>query len=126
MAAASVWHPSAPACCHGWQCAVRRLRCRRAHQVRREIKAVTGVLIAPKPMCLRGHTGSEQVSNSQRRLVQGIQRLLETVGVRALGLGQRLKPVGDLIKALVAGRFRHPWVHIGVLVGLAGDGGFQI
>jgi len=51
---------------------------------------------------------------------------LETVGVAALGLGQRLEPVADLVEALVAGRLRHARVHVGVLVRLAGDGGLEI
>src|SRR5512137_283366 len=33
-----------------------------------------------------------------------IERLLELVGVRTLGLGQRLEPVGDLVKAFLARR----------------------
>ena len=41
-------------------------------------------------------------------------------------LGQGLEPVGDLVEALVPRRLRHPRIHVGVLVGLTGDGGFQI
>jgi len=46
--------------------------------------------------------------------------------MRTLGLGQGLKPVGDLREALGACRLRHAWVHIGILVGLTGDGCLQI
>src|SRR5215813_15556245 len=64
---------------------------------------------------------AERGSASER-----VQRLLETIGVRALGLGERLEPVGDLAEALFARRLGHPRIHVGVLVGLAGDRGLQI
>ena len=51
-----------------------------------------------------------------------VEQFLETAGVALLGLGQRLEPVGDLVEALVAGGLGHARVHVGVLVGLAGDG----
>jgi hypothetical protein len=35
---------------------------------------------------------------------QRVQRLLVAVGVRALGLGQRLEPVGDLVETFVSQR----------------------
>ena len=57
---------------------------------------------------------------------QSVQRLLKTIGVRALCLGQRFKPVGDFTKAFVARRLGHARVHIGVLVRFAGDRGLQI
>ncbi len=44
----------------------------------------------------------------------------------ALGLRQGLEPVGDLAEALVARRFRHARVHVGVLVRLARHRGFQV
>ena len=46
--------------------------------------------------------------------------------MRPLGLGERLEPVGDLVEALVPRGLRHARVHVGVLVGLAGDGGLEI
>ena len=46
--------------------------------------------------------------------------------MRALGLGQGLKPIGNLVEAFVASGLGHARVHVGVLVGLAGDGGLQV
>ena len=49
-----------------------------------------------------------QVSHRARRRAQTllvdqrVKRLGVTIGVRTLGLGQRLEPVGDLVKALFA------------------------
>ncbi len=43
-----------------------------------------------------------------------------------LGLRERLEPVGDLVEALVAGGLGHARVHVGVLVGLAGDRGLEV
>ena len=43
-----------------------------------------------------------------------------------LSLGEGLKPVGDLDEAFFARRSSHARVHVGVLVGLAGDGGLQV
>ena len=43
-----------------------------------------------------------------------------------LGLGQGFKPVGDFVKTFIPGAFGHAGVHVGVLVGLTGDGGFQV
>src|SRR5437764_715399 len=43
-----------------------------------------------------------------------------------LGPGKRLEPLGDGFKALVAGGAGEPGVHLGVLVGLALNGGLQI
>src|SRR5690606_9991600 len=59
-------------------------------------------------------------------LPEGVEGLLEAVGVGPLGLGERLEPVGDLAEALVPGGLRHARVHVGVLVGLARDGGLQV
>ena len=50
-----------------------------------------------------------------------VQRLLKAVGVRALSLGQGLEPVRYFVEALFAGALRHARVHVGVLMGLAGD-----
>ena len=58
--------------------------------------------------------------------LQVVECLLEPVGVRALGFGQRLEPIGNLTEALVAGGLRHTRVHVGVLVGLPGDGRLQV
>src|SRR6202162_6067495 len=63
---------------------------------------------------------------SPDRLSEAVQRLLEAIGVRALGLGQRLEPVGDLAEALFTRLLGHPRIHVRVLVGLAGDGGLEI
>ena len=46
---------------------------------------------------------------------------MEPVGVRALGLGQRLEPIGDLVEAFLARGPRHARIHVGVFVGLARD-----
>src|SRR5690606_41688132 len=52
---------------------------------------------------------------------QRLEGLRELVRVRALCLGERLEPVGDLVEAFVASRLGHARVHVGVLVRLAGD-----
>lgn len=59
-------------------------------------------------------------------IVERIQGFLETIGMRALGLGQGLEPIGNLVKIFVARRLGHPRVHIGVLVGLTGNCGGQV
>src|SRR5262245_17617450 len=58
-------------------------------------------------------------SREPRRSVELVQCLLEAIGVRALGLCERLEPVGDLGEALFARGLRHAGVHIRVLVRLA-------
>ena len=50
----------------------------------------------------------------------------EAAGVALLGPGQRLEPLGDLVEALVAGGLGEAGVHLGVLVGLAGDGRLEV
>ena len=45
----------------------------------------------------------------------------EATGVALLGASERLEPVGDLVEALFAGGLGEARVHLGVLVGLAGD-----
>ena len=67
-----------------------------------------------------GPAGPDRVSGDL------VQRLLEAAGVAALGFRQSLEPVGDLVEALVAGGPGHARIHVGVFVGLAGDGGFQV
>ena len=60
------------------------------------------------------------------RLAERIKRLLETAGVGFFGLGQGLEPVGDFVKAFFARGLSHSRVHIGVLVGFAGDRGLEV
>src|SRR5690349_23176223 len=55
-----------------------------------------------------------------------VEALGEAAGVALLGPGQRLEPLGDLLEALVAGGLGEAGVHLGVLVGLAGDGRLQV
>ena len=43
-----------------------------------------------------------------------------------LSLGQGLEPVGDFVEAFFARIAGHAGVHVGVLVGLAGDGGLEV
>src|SRR5512147_1027878 len=59
-------------------------------------------------------------------LAEGVQSLLKPVGVRAFGLGQRFEPVGDFGETLVARGLGHARVHIGILVGLTGNGGLEV
>ena len=54
------------------------------------------------------------------------QRFAEAIGVRALGLGEGLEPVGYFVKTFGAGDFGHAGVHVGVFVGFAGDGGLKV
>src|ERR1700719_999882 len=58
--------------------------------------------------------------------VQTVERPLEPAGVRFLGLGEGLEPVGDLVEAFVAGGARHARIHVGVFVRLAGNRRAQI
>jgi hypothetical protein len=51
---------------------------------------------------------------------------LKAIGVRALGLCERLEPIRDFLEPLTARGFRHARIHVGVFVGLAGDGGLQV
>ena len=54
-------------------------------------------------------------------LLQLVEGALEATRVRTLGLGQRLEPIGDFVKALFAGRTRHSRIHVGIFMGFAGD-----
>src|SRR5687768_12083541 len=54
------------------------------------------------------------------------QALVEAPGVRLLGLGERLEPLGELGEALVPRRLRHARVHLGVLVRLTSHGRLEI
>src|SRR5665213_1367548 len=69
----------------------------------------------------RGDRQSGRVSCLER-----VERLLEAAGMRLLGLGEGLEPVGDLFEAFLAGGARHAGIHVGIFVGLAGDSGIQI
>src|SRR4249919_3243328 len=55
-----------------------------------------------------------------------VECFLEAIGVRALGLGQGLEPVGDFLKSFLSCRLGHSGVHVGVLVGLTGNGGLEV
>src|ERR1700733_3211729 len=55
-----------------------------------------------------------------------VQRLLETIGVRALRLRECLEPVGDFGEAFLTGRLGHSRIHIRVLMGLTSDGGLEV
>src|SRR5947207_9846283 len=83
--------------------------------------------------CVAIMWGAKAVASAPPRLfetspgsVQTVERPLEPAGMRFLGLGEGLEPVGDLVEAFLAGGARHARIHIGVFVGLAGDGGAQI
>src|SRR5258706_11300204 len=109
-------------CCTGSRNAGPRGRCRRcapspprssARPRIRDSSSRSGGGWAPR--------GCPPASVSQR-----VERLLEPVGVRALGLRQRLEPVGDLLEAFAACRLGHAGVHVGVFVRLAGDCGLEV
>src|SRR5262245_9025849 len=72
--------------------------------------------------------GAPGAVRSGRRLLRGqaVEALLEPAGVRALGAGQGLEPLGDLLEALLAGGLREARVHRRVLVGLTGDRGLEV
>src|SRR3954470_616022 len=55
-----------------------------------------------------------------------VESLLETIGVRALGLRERLEPVGDLGEPFFARLLRHARVHVAVFVRFARDRGLEI
>ena len=67
---------------------------------------------------------SEIAALSER--ITGRESVGELAGVALLGAGERLEPVGDLVEALVAGGLGEAGVHLGVLVGLTGDGRLQV
>ena len=66
------------------------------------------------------------VDQSSALAVELIEGLLETPGVRFLGLGQGFKPVGDFVEAFFPGALGHAGVHVGIFVSFTGDGGAQI
>src|SRR5260221_14112104 len=73
----------------------------------------------------RSRSGASGV-RINRLVGERVERFLEAVGVRTLRLGERLEPVGDLGEAFLACGLRHAGIHVGVFVGLSGDGGLQI
>ena len=79
----------------------------------------------PAPDAVRGRSDR---GRSRVRRVAGdvLEALGEAAGVALLGAGQRLEPLGDLLEALVAGGLGEARVHLGVLVGLAGDGRLEV
>src|ERR1700704_2872836 len=58
--------------------------------------------------------------------VQALEALGELAGGALLGAGERLQPLRDLLEALVARGLREAGVHLGVLIGLTGDGRVQV
>src|SRR5207344_1251779 len=50
----------------------------------------------------------------------------EATSVALLGASKGLEPLGDLGEAFVAGRLREAGIHLGVLVGLTGDGRLEV
>src|ERR1700731_241082 len=61
-----------------------------------------------------------------RVLSHRVESFLEATGMRLLGLGESLEPVGDLVEAFLAGGARHTGIHVGIFVRLAGDGRLQL
>ena len=59
-------------------------------------------------------------------VVESVECFLEAVSVRALCLGERLEPVCDFVEAFIACRLRHARVHVGVLMGFAGNSGGEV
>src|SRR4051794_13850444 len=59
-------------------------------------------------------------------LAEVLEPLAEATGVALLGPGERLEPLRDLFEALVARGLGEARVHLGVLVGLTGDGRVQV
>src|SRR6516162_2058760 len=60
------------------------------------------------------------------RSADALETLVEPAGVALLGAGEGLEPFGYLGEALVARRTGEAGVHLGVLVGLAVDGGAEV
>src|SRR5215468_2100750 len=84
--------------------------------------------------CRRSSTSSfcefqksaERGSNPDKTLLDRVDALLEATGVRLLGARERLEPLGDVLEALVTRGLGEAGIHLGVLVGLAGDGGLEV
>src|SRR5918912_2202330 len=92
----------------------RSVRCSPRCTVRRFLCAITR---ARKALRSRAYASSD--IRLSRLITELVERLLEAVGVAALGFRQRLEPVGDLAEALVARLLRHARIHVGVFVRLA-------
>ncbi len=67
-----------------------------------------------------------RIEGPRQLLAEAFEALLEAAGVRLLGARERLEPLGDFGEALVARRLGEARVHLGVLVGLALDGGLEV
>ena len=59
-------------------------------------------------------------------LVEFVERLLETSGMRTFGLGEGLEPIGNLVETFITGFAGHSRIHIGVFMGLAGNRRFEV
>src|SRR3954447_16301060 len=64
--------------------------------------------------------------SKRSELAEVVQALLEAAGMRLLGAGERLEPLGDLGEALLARCPRESRVHLRVLVGLTLDRGLEV
>ena len=73
----------------------------------------------------RGSRGT-RTRGGTAHLSERLERPLEAAGVRLLGLRQGLEPVGDLFVAFFTRCAGHARIHVGVLVGFAGDSGFEV
>src|SRR5688500_8841545 len=80
--------------------------------------AVWGDANAPGPIA--------RARGVQGVLADRLQTLLEAAGMRLLGAGKRLEPLGRLVEALVPGCLGEARVHLRVLVRLALDGRLQV
>src|SRR6478736_9366959 len=67
-----------------------------------------------------------RLPSTRRSAFQTIEPFLETVRMRALGLGQGFEPFRQLGEALFTRRLRHAGIHLRVFVCFALDGGLQI
>src|SRR5579883_840261 len=67
-----------------------------------------------------------QFNTGRSASAEGVESLLEAAGMRLLGLGKGLEPLGDLIEPFLARRPRHAGIHVGIFMRLAGDGGLEV
>src|SRR6478672_13527473 len=65
-------------------------------------------------------------ASSRRSALQTVEPFLETVRMRAFGLGQGLEPFRQFGKALFTRRLGHARIHLRVFVRFAFDGRLQI
>src|SRR5690606_29431078 len=75
---------------------------------------------------MKRRSGAATSAGPAPKSCHGVESLLEAAGVALLGLRQRLEPVGNLVEALFARGAGHAGVHVGLLVGLAGDRRLEI